>query len=224
MKSFARITLISLLAFAAAVGNDVYAEVEKSSDITWYSPVGVSFMDNAYPWVGRYGGHGDKLDNPGVIGLGVNFLLGECGEVNGLLLNLGVLGFCGHLGKVSSMTGTMRGVTAGMLVNANGRTQGMMVGPINFAEDIDGCMVGPINFAEDIDGCMVGCYNTCYYSETVRGLQVGVINDVSGYGTSGFIVQAGFYNYSDMPALQIGLINRIPDGRFPVLPVINLHW
>jgi hypothetical protein len=33
------------------------------------------------------------------------------------------------------------------------------------------------------------------------------------------------YNYSEMPALQIGLINRIsPDGRFPVLPVINLHW
>ena len=210
MKSFARITLISLLAFAAAVGNDVYAEVEKSSDITWYSPVGVSFMDNAYPWVGRYGGHGDNPDNPGVIGLGVNFLLGECGEVNGLLLNLGVLGFCGHLGKVSSMTGTMRGVTAGMLVNANGRTQGMMV--------------GPINFAEDIDGCMVGCCNTCDYSKIVRGLQIGVINHVSGYGTSGFIVQAGFYNYSDMPALQIGLINRIPDGRFPVLPVINLHW
>ena len=210
MKSFARITLISLLAFAAAVGNDVYAEVEKSSDITWYSPVGVSFMDNAYPWVGRYGGHGDKLDNPGVIGLGVNFLLGECGEVNGLLLNLGVLGFCGHLGKVSSMTGTMRGVTAGMLVNANGRTQGMMV--------------GPINFAEDIDGCMVGCCNTCDYSKIVRGLQIGVINHVSGYGTSGFIGQVGFYNYSDMPALQIGLINRISDGRFPFLPVINLHW
>ena len=210
MKSFARITLISSLAFAAAVGNDVYAEVEKSSDITWYSPVGVSFMDNAYPWVGRYGGHGDKLDNPGVIGLGVSFLLGECGEVNGLLLNLGVLGFCGHLGKVSSMTGTMRGVTAGMLVNANGRTQGMMV--------------GPINFAEDIDGCMVGCCNTCDYSKIVRGLQIGVINHVSGYGTSGFIGQVGFYNYSDMPALQIGLINRIPDGRFPVLPVINLHW
>ena len=210
MKSFARITLISLLAFAAAVGNDVYAEVEKSSDITWYSPVGVSFMDNAYPWVGRYGGHGDKLDNPGVIGLGVNFLLGECGEMNGLLLNLGILGFCGHLGKVSSMTGTMRGVTAGMLVNANGRTQGMMV--------------GPINFAEDIDGCMVGCCNTCDYSKIVRGLQIGVINHVSGYGTSGFIGQVGFYNYSDMPALQIGLINRIPDGRFPVLPVINLHW
>ena len=210
MKSFARITLISLLAFAAAVGNDVYAEVEKSSDITWYSPVGVSFMDNAYPWVGRYGGHGDNPDNPGVIGLGVNFLLGECGEVNGLLLNLGVLGFCGHLGKVSSMTGTMRGVTAGMLVNANGRTQGMMV--------------GPINFAEDIDGCMVGCCNTCDYSKIVRGLQIGVINHVSGYGTSGFIGQVGFYNYSDMPALQIGLINRIPDGRFPVLPVINLHW
>ena len=210
MKSFARITLISLLAFAAAVGNDVYAEVEKSSDITWYSPVGVSFMDNAYPWVGRYGGHGDKLDNPGVIGLGVNFLLGECGEMNGLLLNLGILGFCGHLGKVSSMTGTMRGVTAGMLVNANGRTQGMMV--------------GPINFAEDIDGCMVGCCNTCDYSKIVRGLQIGVINHVSGYGTSGFIGQVGFYNYSDMPALQIGLINRIPDGRFPVLPIINLHW
>ena len=210
MKSFARITLISLLAFAAAVGNDVYAEVEKSSDITWYSPVGVSFMDNAYPWVGRYGGHGDKLDNPGVIGLGVNFLLGECGEMNGLLLNLGILGFCGHLGKVSSMTGTMRGVTAGMLVNANGRTQGMMV--------------GPINFAEDIDGCMVGCCNTCDYSKIVRGLQIGVINHVSGYGTSGFIGQVGFYNYSDMPALQIGLINRIPDGRFPVLPVINLYW
>ena len=210
MKSFARITLISSLAFAAAVGNDVYAEVEKSSDITWYSPVGVSFMDNAYPWVGRYGGHGDKLDNPGVIGLGVNFLLGECGEMNGLLLNLGILGFCGHLGKVSSMTGTMRGVTAGMLVNANGRTQGMMV--------------GPINFAEDIDGCMVGCCNTCDYSKIVRGLQIGVINHVSGYGTSGFIGQVGFYNYSDMPALQIGLINRIPDGQFPVLPVINLHW
>ena len=210
MKSFARLTLVTSLAFAAAVGNDVYAEVEKSSDITWYSPVGVSFMDNAYPWVGRYGGHGDKLDNPGVIGLGVNFLLGECGEMNGLLLNLGILGFCGHLGKVSSMTGTMRGVTAGMLVNANGRTQGMMV--------------GPINFAEDIDGCMVGCCNTCDYSKIVRGLQIGVINHVSGYGTSGFIVQAGFYNYSDMPALQIGLINRIPDGRFPVLPVINLHW
>ena len=89
MKPFARMILVSSLAFAAAVGNDVYAEVEKSSDITWYSPVGVSFMDNAYPWVGRYGGHGDKLDNPGVIGLGVNFLLGECGEMNGLLLNLG---------------------------------------------------------------------------------------------------------------------------------------
>ena len=210
MKHFARMILVSSLAFAAAVGNDVYAEVEKSSDITWYSPVGVSFMDNAYPWVGRYGGHGDKLDNPGVIGLGVNFLLGECGEVNGLLLNLGILGFCGHLGKVSSMTGTMRGVTAGMLVNANGRTQGMMV--------------GPINFAEDIDGCMVGCCNTCDYSKIVRGLQIGVINHVSGYGTSGFIGQVGFYNYSDMPAFQIGLINRIPDGRFPVLPVINLHW
>ena len=210
MKPFARLTLITSFAFAAAVGNDVYAEVEKPTDITWYSPVGVSFMDNAYPWVGRYGGHGDKLDNPGVIGLGVNFLLGECGEVNGLLLNLGVLGFCGHLGKVSSMTGTMRGVTAGMLVNANGRTQGMMV--------------GPINFAEDIDGCMVGCCNTCDYSKIVRGLQIGVINHVSGYGTSGFIGQVGFYNYSDTPALQIGLINRIPDGRFPVLPVINLHW
>ena len=210
MKHFARMILVSSLAFAAAVGNDVYAEVEKSSDITWYSPLGVSFMDNAYPWVGRYGGHGDKLDNPGVIGLGVNFLLGECGEVNGLLLNLGILGFCGHLGKVSSMTGTMRGVTAGMLVNANGRTQGMMV--------------GPINFAEDIDGCMVGCCNTCDYSKIVRGLQIGVINHVSGYGTSGFIGQIGFYNYSDMPALQIGLINRIPDGRFPVLPVINLYW
>ena len=210
MKHFARMILVSSLAFAAAVGNDVYAEVEKSSDITWYSPVGVSFMDNAYPWVGRYGGHGDKLDNPGVIGLGVNFLLGECGEMNGLLLNLGILGFCGHLGKVSSMTGTMRGVTAGMLVNANGRTQGMMV--------------GPINFAEDIDGCMVGCCNTCDYSKIVRGLQIGVINHVSGYGTSGFIGQVGFYNYSDMSALQIGLINRIPDGRFPVLPVINLHW
>ena len=210
MKPFARMILVSSLAFAAAVGNDVYAEVEKSSDITWYSPVGVSFMDNAYPWVGRYGGHGDKLDNPGVIGLGVNFLLGECGEVNGLLLNLGILGFCGHLGKVSSMTGTMRGVTAGMLVNANGRTQGMMV--------------GPINFAEDIDGCMVGCCNTCDYSKIVRGLQIGVINHVSGYGTSGFIGQVGFYNYSDMPALQIGLINRISDGRFPFLPVINLHW
>ena len=210
MKHFARMILVSSLAFAAAVGNDVYAEVEKSSDITWYSPVGVSFMDNAYPWVGRYGGHGDKLDNPGVIGLGVNFLLGECGEMNGLLLNLGILGFCGHLGKVSSMTGTMRGVTAGMLVNANGRTQGMMV--------------GPINFAEDIDGCMVGCCNTCDYSKIVRGLQIGVINHVSGYGTSGFIGQVGFYNYSDMPALQIGLINRISDGRFPVLPVINLHW
>ena len=210
MKHFARMILVSSLAFAAAVGNDVYAEVEKSSDITWYSPVGVSFMDNAYPWVGRYGGHGDKLDNPGVIGLGVNFLLGECGEMNGLLLNLGILGFCGHLGKVSSMTGTMRGVTAGMLVNANGRTQGMMV--------------GPINFAEDIDGCMVGCCNTCDYSKIVRGLQVGVINHVSGYGTSGFIGQVGFYNYSDMPALQIGLINRISDGRFPFLPVINLHW
>ena len=210
MKHFARMILVSSLAFAAAVGNDVYAEVEKSSDITWYSPVGVSFMDNAYPWVGRYGGHGDKLDNPGVIGLGVNFLLGECGEVNGLLLNLGILGFCGHLGKVSSMTGTMRGVTAGMLVNANGRTQGMMV--------------GPINFAEDIDGCMVGCCNTCDYSKIVRGLQIGVINHISGYGTSGFIGQVGFYNYSDMSALQIGLINRIPDGRFPVLPVINLHW
>ena len=210
MKHFARMILVSSLAFAAAVGNDVYAEVEKSSDITWYSPVGVSFMDNAYPWVGRYGGHGDKLDNPGVIGLGVNFLLGECGEMNGLLLNLGILGFCGHLGKVSSMTGTMRGVTAGMLVNANGRTQGMMV--------------GPINFAEDIDGCMVGCCNTCDYTKTVRGLQVGVINHVSGYGTSGFIGQVGFYNYSDMPALQIGLINRISDGRFPFLPVINLHW
>ena len=210
MKHFARMILVSSLAFAAAVGNDVYAEVEKSSDITWYSPVGVSFMDNAYPWVGRYGGHGDKLDNPGVIGLGVNFLLGECGEMNGLLLNLGILGFCGHLGKVSSMTGTMRGVTAGMLVNANGRTQGMMV--------------GPINFAEDIDGCMVGCCNTCDYSKIVRGLQIGVINHVSGYGTSGFIGQVGFYNYSDMPALQIGLINRIPDGRFPVLPVINLYW
>ena len=210
MKHFARMILVSSLAFAAAVGNDVYAEVEKSSDITWYSPVGVSFMDNAYPWVGRYGGHGDKLDNPGVIGLGVNFLLGECGEMNGLLLNLGILGFCGHLGKVSSMTGTMRGVTAGVLVNANGRTQGMMV--------------GPINFAEDIDGCMVGCCNTCDYSKIVRGLQIGVINHVSGYGTSGFIGQVGFYNYSDMSALQIGLINRIPDGRFPVLPVINLHW
>ena len=210
MKHFARMILVSSLAFAAAVGNDVYAEVEKSSDITWYSPVGVSFMDNAYPWVGRYGGHGDKLDNPGVIGLGVNFLLGECGEMNGLLLNLGILGFCGHLGKVSSMTGTMRGVTAGMLVNANGRTQGMMV--------------GPINFAEDIDGCMVGCCNTCDYSKIVRGLQIGVINHVSGYGTSGFIGQVGFYNYSDMPALQIGLINRISDGRFPFLPVINLHW
>ena len=200
MQKLTKAILGSSLAFMAAVGNDVYAEVEKPTDITWYSPVGVSFMDNAYPWVGRYG------------------------EVNGLLLNLGILGFCGHLGKVSSMSGTMRGVTAGMLVNANGRTQGMMVGPINFAEDIDGCMVGPINFAEDIDGCMVGCYNICYYSETVRGLQLGVINDVSGYGTSGFIVQVGFYNYSDMPALQIGLINRIPDGQFPVLPVINLHW
>jgi hypothetical protein len=210
MKKLTKTILVATLAFMAAVGNDVYAEVEKSSDITWYSPVGVSFMDNAYPWVGRYGGHGDKLDNPGVIGLGVNFLLGECGEMNGLLLNLGILGFCGHLGKVSSMTGTMRGVTAGMLVNANGRTQGMMV--------------GPINFAEDIDGCMVGCCNTCDYSKIVRGLQIGVINHVSGYGTSGFIVQVGFYNYSDMPALQIGLINRIPDGRFPVLPVINLYW
>ena len=93
MKHFARMILVSSLAFAAAVGNDVYAEVEKPTDITWYSPVGVSFMDNAYPWVGRYGGHGDKLDNPGVIGLGVNFLLGECGEMNGLLLNLGILGF-----------------------------------------------------------------------------------------------------------------------------------
>ena len=81
------------------VGNDVRADVEKPADITWYSPVGVSFMDNAYPWVGRYGGHGDNPDNPGVIGLGVNFLLGECGEVNGLLLNLGILGFCGHLGN-----------------------------------------------------------------------------------------------------------------------------
>ena len=210
MKKLTKAILVLSLAFAAAVGNDVYAEVEKSSDITWYSPVGASFMDNAYPWVGRYGGHGDKLDNPGVIGLGVNFLLGECGEVNGLLLNLGILGFCGHLGKVSSMSGTMRGVTAGMLVNANGRTQGMMV--------------GPINFAEDIDGCMVGCCNTCDYSKIVRGLQIGVINHVSGYGTSGFIGQVGFYNYSDMPALQIGLINRIPDGRFPVLPVINLYW
>ena len=207
MKPFARINLsfvalrrgilVSSFALMAVIGTDVRADVEKPTDITWYSPVGASFMDNAYPWVGRYGGHGDKLDNPGV-------------EVNGLLLNLGILGFCGHLGKVSSMSGTMRGVTAGMLVNANGRTQGVMV--------------GPINFAEDIDGCMVGCYNTCYYSETVRGLQVGVINDVSGYDISGFIVQVGFYNYSDMPALQIGLINRIPDGRFPVLPVINLHW
>ena len=210
MKHFARMILVSSLAFAAAVGNDVYAEVEKSSDITWYSPVGVSFMDNAYPWVGRYGGHGDKLDNPGVIGLGVNFLLGECGEMNGLLLNLGILGFCGHLGKVSSMTGTMRGVTAGMLVNANGRTQGMMV--------------GPINFAKDIDGCMVGCCNICNYSKTVRGLQFGLINNVSGYYSSGFMVQMGFYNYSDVSALQIGFINRIPDGRFPVFPVINLHW
>ena len=220
MKPFARINLsfvalrrgilVSSFALMAVIGTDVRADVEKPTDITWYSPVGASFMDNAYPWVGRYGGHGDKLDNPGVIGLGVNFLLGECGEVNGLLLNLGILGFCGHLGKVSSMSGTMRGVTAGMLVNANGRTQGMMV--------------GPINFAEDIDGCMVGCCNTCDYSKIVRGLQVGVINHVSGYGTSGFIGQVGFYNYSDMPALQIGLINRIPDGRFPVLPVINLHW
>ena len=157
MKRFTRIILVSSLALMAVVGADVRADVEKPTDITWYSPVGVSFMDNAYPWVGRYGGHGDKLDNPGVIGLGVNFLLGECGEVNGLLLNLGILGFCGHLGKVSSMTGTMRGVTAGMLVNANGRTQGMMV--------------GPINFAEDIDGCMVGCCNTCDYTKTVRGLQ-----------------------------------------------------
>ncbi len=74
MQKLTKAILGSSLAFMAAVGNDVYAEVEKPTDITWYSPVGVSFMDNAYPWVGRYGGHGDKLDNPGVIGLGVNFL------------------------------------------------------------------------------------------------------------------------------------------------------
>ena len=91
--------LVSSLALMAVIGADVRADVEKPADITWYSPVGVSFMDNAYPWVGRYRGHGDKPDNPGVIGLGVNFLLGECGEVNGLLLNIGILGFCGHLGK-----------------------------------------------------------------------------------------------------------------------------
>ena len=50
MKPFARMILVSSLAFAAAVGNDVYAEVEKSSDITWYSPVGVSFMDIRRMW------------------------------------------------------------------------------------------------------------------------------------------------------------------------------
>ena len=85
MKRFARINLFSMalrrgilvssFALMAVIGTDVRADVEKPTDITWYSPVGASFMDNAYPWVGRYGGHGDKLDNPGVIGLGVNFLL-----------------------------------------------------------------------------------------------------------------------------------------------------
>ncbi len=56
MKSFARITLISSLAFMAAVGNDVYAEVEKSSDITWYSPValvgGLWFVMDFCAWRG----------------------------------------------------------------------------------------------------------------------------------------------------------------------------
>ena len=174
--------------------------------VSWYSPVRASFLDLRWPWKGQYDAHADDADNPGVIGLGVNFLLGECGETNGLLLNLGLLGLAGDLGKVSSCSGTIRGVTLGTLANANGRTEGVMIAPFNFSMDINGCMIGLVNVSRLESGFV---------------LQAGLANRCENYG-DGFAVQVGLYNSAEQHVLQIGALNKISESL--VFPLVNLSW
>lgn len=209
MKTLLSVTLAILLALPVAAQTTGIRGMERTlPEVSRYCPVGYSCFDYSYPWrtdaeVSRPG-----AENPGVAGIGVNFLIGECGEVDGLLLNLGLYGKSGSMGGSSSMCGVMRGVTAGLLVNANGPTEGLMAAPVNVGLDIDGCMVGLVNAGR-----------------RVRGLQVGLVNVVDSRREPGWVVQIGLYNSSDVPSFQLGLINEIRrTTERSTVPLVNYSW
>ena len=118
------------------------------------------------------------------------------------------MGDCPHgiLGKVSSCSGTIRGVTLGTLANANGRTEGVMIAPFNFSMDINGCMIGLVNVSRLESGFV---------------LQAGLANHCENYG-DGFAVQVGLYNSAEQHVLQIGALNKISESL--VFPLVNLSW
>lgn len=124
----------------------------------------------------------------------------------------------------------------GLVNGSTGKSAGLSVGILNYAEDYSGLQWGLVNYTKNDSigwqgGFCLGLVGSIvnYTGGTMKGFQCGVVN----YAGSLTGLQLGLINYAKLAdaGLQIGLINAIPQNEwFTKLPdelapgMILVNW
>ena len=190
---------------------------------------GVSFGDWTYPSMWKCREH--------KAGTVVNYGLilppcGGCGDVNGIVVDTGLLG--GQEGHFQPNSyGVVNGVSFGVFLHYSGVVNGLACAPLNAVSRLNGLQVGIGNESFDsARGLMVGvCNFVDGSSDGSCVFQFGVVNgarsdDLSK--VSSFAVQIGVWNILSEGArgIQFGLVNEAEGSSLgcKYLPLVNARW
>lgn len=163
-----------------------------------------------YPWKEGM----EPKEQPCVNGLTATFLIGGYGEVNGAVLNVGILG----LGLNEHMhygEGRVNGLALGLLMHFNGVQRGVSIVPINLSTEMQGFSFGLVNCTGSLAGVQCGLFNALPKDDSVLQLKGSACG-----------LQLGLFNFLEEPGrvLQVGLWNVVKGSAHPMLPVVNWQW
>jgi hypothetical protein len=149
--------------------------------------------------------------------LTINLLVGvsknQYGMVIGTLFNIIENNAYGIqiAGLVNSVWNQGKGLAVSGLINSYKSQAGVQIAGFNYAEKMRGVQIGFTNSSDDMQGVQIGFVNgigtTIEEFQTVKGLQVGVVNMSNG----GF--QIGLCNISENNQYPLGLVNIIKNGE-----------
>ncbi|GHV31193.1 hypothetical protein FACS1894177_05220 [Bacteroidia bacterium] len=136
----------------------------------------------------------------------------QYGLVVGTLLNVidnnaygiqiaGLYNYVGNQGKGLAVTG---------FINNYKSHTGVQIAGFNTAEKMRGVQIGFVNSSIDMQGIQIGFMNNYEGLQTLKGLQIGVLNE----GKSRF--QIGLCNISENNQYPLGLVNIVKNGEMNV--------